>query len=91
MAQSGRAIFRAPHSGGLRRGSHTSIPQLRAAIGAYVDAHNQEGKPFTWTKTADEILEKMRRFGLRTQKAHTDLFQETTDPGASPRGTDVTP
>lgn len=65
----------------LKRGSHTSIPQLRAAIAAYVDAHNQEGKPFKWTKTADEILGKMRRFGLRTQKAHRDLFQGITDPG----------
>lgn len=54
----------------LKRGSHTSIPQLRAAILAYVDAHNENGKPFQWTKTADDILEKMRRFGIRTQQAH---------------------
>jgi transposase len=54
----------------LRRGSHTSIPALRAAILAYVDSHNENGKPFKWTKTADEILEKMRRFGLRTQQVH---------------------
>jgi transposase len=54
----------------LRRGSHTSVPQLRAAILAYVEAHNEKGKPFTWTKTADEILDKMRRFGLRTQQVH---------------------
>lgn len=65
----------------LRRGSHTSVPQLRAAITAYVDAHNQEAKPFKWTKTADQILDKMRRFGLRTQQAHGDLFQGITDPG----------
>ncbi len=65
----------------LRRGSHTSIPQLREAILAYVEAHNQEGKPFKWTKTADEILDKMRRFGLRTQQAHGGLFQGITDPG----------
>lgn len=52
----------------LKRGSHTSIPQLRQAILDYVEIHNEEGKPFTWTKTADEILDKMRRFGLRTQK-----------------------
>src|ERR671915_2512807 len=31
----------------LRRGSHTSIAQLRAAILAYVDAHNDRGTPFT--------------------------------------------
>jgi transposase len=54
----------------LRRGSHTSVPQLRAAILAYVEAHNAKGTPFTWTKTADEILDKMRRFGLRTQQVH---------------------
>lgn len=54
----------------LKRGSHTSIPELRAAILAYVEAHNEEGKPFKWTKTADEILDKMRRFGLRTQQVH---------------------
>jgi transposase len=54
----------------LKRGSHTSIPQLREAILAYVDAHNEHGKPFRWTKTADDILDKMRRFGLRTQQVH---------------------
>jgi transposase len=56
----------------LRRGSHTSTPELRAAIVAYVDAHNEESQPFKWTKNADEILDKMRRFGLRTQKAHQE-------------------
>ena len=54
----------------LQRGSHTSIPQLRQAIGDYVEAHNESGRPFKWTKTADEILEKLRRFGSRTQQAH---------------------
>jgi transposase/transposase-like protein len=54
----------------LKRGSHTSVPQLRAAILAYVDAHNERSLPFKWVKTADEILEKMRRFGLRVQQVH---------------------
>lgn len=54
----------------LRRGSHTSVGQLRTAILAYVEAHNAKGTPFTWTKTADDILDKMRRFGLRTQQVH---------------------
>jgi len=56
----------------LKRGSHTSIPQLRDAILAYVDAHNEDAKPFKWTKTADEILDKVRRFGLRTQRVHAE-------------------
>jgi transposase len=54
----------------LKRGSHTSVPQLRDAILAYVDAHNEQRKPFKWTKTADEILEKMGRCGIRTQQVH---------------------
>jgi transposase len=54
----------------LKRGSHTSLPQLREAILAYVEAHNENNKPFRWTKTADEILDKMRRFGIRTQHVH---------------------
>jgi transposase len=54
----------------LKRGSHTSIPQLREAILAYVHAHNGKRKPFRWTKTADEILDKIRRFGARTQEVH---------------------
>jgi transposase len=54
----------------LKRGSHTSIAQLRAAILAYVDAHNERSTPFRWVKTADEILDHMRRFGLRVQQVH---------------------
>jgi transposase len=54
----------------LKRGSHTSLPQLRGAILAYVDAHNERGKPFQWVKTADAILDSMRRFGLRVQQVH---------------------
>lgn len=56
----------------LRRGSHTSIPQLRNAIYEYVNVHNEEGKPFIWTKTADEILDKIREFGERTLKVHSN-------------------
>lgn len=54
----------------LKRGSHTSLPQLRDAILHYVAVHNDKHTPFTWTKTADEILDKLRRFGLRTQQVH---------------------
>jgi transposase len=56
----------------LRRGSHTSVTELRAAIATYVEAHNDEAKPFRWTKSADEILAKVRRFGERTLAAHSE-------------------
>lgn len=54
----------------LKRGSHTSIAQLRATILTYVAAHNDRRTPFKWVKTADEILDKMKRFGLRVEQVH---------------------
>jgi transposase len=54
----------------LRRGSHNSVKELRTAIVAYIDSHNAEPKPFRWTKSADEILEKLARFAGRTLMAH---------------------
>jgi transposase len=54
----------------LQRGSHTSVPELRQAIVDYIESHNEFGKPFKWTKTADEILAKVQRFATRTLQAH---------------------
>ena len=69
----------------LKRGSFTSVPVLRDAIHEYVEAHNEEGKPFVWKKTADEILDSVKRFGQRTNQVHGDvgagLNKEITFPG----------
>jgi len=54
----------------LRRGAHRSVPALKAAIREFIDAHNTDGKPFVWTKTADQILASIARFALRTLQAH---------------------
>jgi hypothetical protein len=45
----------------LRRGVFHSVPDLIAKIEAYLDAHNDDPKPFVWTATADEILAKVAR------------------------------
>jgi transposase len=45
----------------IRRGVFRSVPELIAAIEAYLAAHNNDPKPFAWTASADEILEKVRR------------------------------
>ena len=42
----------------IRRGSYTSVGDLEAAIYDYLLQHNAKPKPFTWTKTADDILER---------------------------------
>lgn len=45
----------------IRRGTFTSVADLQAAITDFIDAYNQRAKPFVWTKTADEILDKIKR------------------------------
>jgi transposase len=50
----------------LRRGSHNSTRELENAIVGYINASNDEPKPFVWTKTADEILASVARFCART-------------------------
>jgi transposase len=45
----------------IRRGTFESIPDLKAAIRAFIDGDNTRCKPFTWTKTADQILDKIKR------------------------------
>lgn len=52
----------------LKRGSHRSTWQLKKAIQEFVDAHNQTGKPFVWTKSADDILASIARFAQRTAR-----------------------
>jgi transposase len=46
----------------LRRGVHTSVSQLEADIRSFIDRHNQNPRPFKWTKSADQILASVKRF-----------------------------
>jgi transposase len=41
----------------IRRGAFTSVADLTAAIETYIDGWNENAEPFTWTKTADELLD----------------------------------
>jgi transposase len=45
----------------IRRGAFGSVPDLIAAIDAYLTANNTNPTPFTWTKTAEQIVEKVQR------------------------------
>ncbi len=49
----------------LRRGSFNSVPDLITSIEEYLEAHNEEPKPFVWTATAESILAKVRRARTR--------------------------
>jgi transposase len=50
----------------IRRGSYTSVQQLVATIGAFIDSWNDHPVPFTWTKDADQILRKINRAKTKT-------------------------
>jgi transposase/transposase-like protein len=43
----------------LKRGVFRSIVDLQAAIHRYLAEHNQTSKPFTWTRSADQILDRL--------------------------------
>ena len=49
----------------LRRGVFTSVPELVAAIDEYIAHHNTKPKPFIWTKSARDILQKVIRANSR--------------------------
>lgn len=45
----------------LRRGIFTSVKALESAILQFIEAHNENEKPFIWTKSAEDILAKVKR------------------------------
>lgn len=53
----------------IKRGSHRSVQELEAAIQEFIAAHNQQPKPFRWTKSADQILASIARFATSTLAA----------------------
>lgn len=46
----------------LRRGVHTSVYALEKDIREWITNWNQDPRPFTWTKTADDILERLASY-----------------------------
>ena len=45
----------------LKRGVFTSVDELEQKIIEYIDKNNKNPKPFVWTKSVEEILEKVNR------------------------------
>jgi transposase len=60
----------------IRRGVHTSVQALENDIKAWIATWNDNPRPFTWTKTADEILNSLADYvakvrpGSRTSQQH---------------------
>ena len=49
----------------LRRSTHHSVRELETDVNAWIEAWNQDPKPFVWTKTADEILANLANYCTR--------------------------
>lgn len=45
----------------LRRGIFRSVAELEDAVMEYISKHNKSPAPFIWTKSANDILEKVKR------------------------------
>jgi len=54
----------------IKRGAHSSIKQLIAAIEGFISQRNANPKPLRWTKSADDILASIERFCRRTLHVH---------------------
>ncbi|WP_037971991.1 IS630 family transposase [Streptosporangium amethystogenes] len=59
----------------IRRGVHTSVKALEDDIKAWIDTWNEGPKPFTWTKTADEILNSLADYLARITPPATENKQ----------------
>jgi hypothetical protein len=68
MDQSGRALVRRAH----QKTAPTRCPhlgqELEADIRSFIDRHNQNPRPFKWTKSADQILASVKRFCHKVQQ-----------------------
>ncbi|MGI8412591.1 MAG: IS630 family transposase, partial [Solirubrobacteraceae bacterium] len=55
----------------LKRSAHRSVRALNNDIRDWIQTWNENPQPYVWTKTADQILESIRRYCERiNQTAH---------------------
>jgi hypothetical protein len=54
----------------IKRGIHRSVDDLKADIASFIHAHNDDPKPFIWTKSADAILHTIARYCSDTLVVH---------------------
>ncbi len=59
----------------LQRGVHRSTEELEKDILNFIECHNENPKPYSWTKSADEILASVKRFALKLKKLYVANFR----------------
>jgi hypothetical protein len=65
-------FFRDITTQAIRRGVFRSVEAVISAIQAYIAEHNREPKPFIWTATASDILEKVKRGRQKLYKVQSE-------------------
>ena len=58
----------------LRRGVFANVPELIGAIDEYIAHHNTKPKPFIWTKSARDILQKVIRANSRLSSKQNETL-----------------
>ena len=69
----------------IYRGTFTSVKDLNAKIRAYIDGWNNRAHPFTWTKTAEQILRKANRKKISNAEHYLGGFNRPTRAGTPSR------
>ena len=59
LDEPGRRWFSALTTKKLQRSAHRDIKALAADIRAWIETWNEDATPFTWHKSADEILQRL--------------------------------
>ena len=54
----------------IRRGVHTSVQAPEDDIRDWIATWNESPRPFTWTKTADEILNSLAGYLAKLRTGH---------------------
>ncbi|PYU83573.1 MAG: IS630 family transposase, partial [Acidobacteria bacterium] len=52
----------------IRRGSFVSVPDLKQAIEAFLQASNKNPKPFIWSATVEDIIKKIARARVKMEQ-----------------------
>ena len=56
----------------LKRGVRRNTLDLEKSIYEFIEAYNDDPKPFVWTKSADQILESIKRFCQKILEAQAE-------------------
>ncbi len=75
--------FALPTDEQIRRGIHRNVQSLERDIRSWIKTWNEEPKPFVWTKTADEILERLAGYPKRIPDSGHQSGSSSIGPSSS--------